>query len=173
MKGIPLPLRKYTIQGHHPRQVFSSDFGHTWYFRSRGTHWTLDVGESLEVDKYDLPKGGCTFGGTYGTFPDAGLMSNALVHACIEKAFLKWHSLSESERVGNYEIETPVPVYRFDGEVWSLETVAPGKVTEAIVRYNGPEWVWNTIEYPRTGIAYVRQEAMTAAVRALLASPVD
>lgn len=173
MMGLPLPLRKYTIQGYCPRQVFSSDFGRVWYFRSRGTHWTLDVGESLEECKYGLPKGGCTFGGTYGTFPEAGYMPDALVRACIEKAFLKWHSLSELERVGRHKIETPTPLYRFDGEVWSLETVATGKITKAIVRYNHPEWIWNTVEHPRTGIAYALQEAMSAAVRALLASPVD
>ena len=166
-------LKKYTIQGFCPRQVFSADFGCAWYFRARGTHWSLEVGENLEEDAYGLPKGGCSFRGTYGVFPESGYMPDALVHACIEKGFLKWHSLTEEERVGLHEMETPAPVYRFDGQMWALEVVAPGKITEAIVSYNGVEWVWNTIEHPRTGGSYTRQKAMRAAVKALLTSSVD
>jgi len=166
-------LKPYTIQGFCPRQVFSSDFGRVWYFRARGTHWSLQVGESLEEDHYDLPKGGCILGGTYGAFPEAGFMSDAQVHACIEAGFLKWHSLTEARRVGFHVMETPLPIYRFDGEVWSLEAVASGKVTEAIVQYEGPEWTWNTIDHPRSGKTYTRPEAMSAAVRALLTCTVD
>lgn len=101
-------LKKYTIQGFCPRQVFSADFGCAWYFRARGTHWSLEVGENLEEDAYGLPKGGCSFRGTYGVFPESGYMPDALVHACIEKSFLKWHSLAEAEKIGTYEIETPI-----------------------------------------------------------------
>lgn len=173
MQIVTSQLKPYTIQGYCPRQVFSSDFGRAWYFRARGTHWSLEVGESLEEDHYGLPKGGCKFVGTYGTFPEAGIMPDEVVHACIEKGFFKWHSLTEAERVGLHEMQTPTPVYRFDGEVWSLEAVTSGKVTEAIVRYEGLEWIWNTVDHPRAGKAYTRQQAMQAAVRALLASPVD